>query len=324
MGLGAISLRFDGRWWPRLQRPPLLAMMMVCYLGVGVVHAKSGEEVLDSEQIAYFVDYDIPFPFELRVNDVIAAGGTQAGPGPETLNDYILESGEQSVTLRVWAPDDYNGGQLRPRDILALTEAGDRPPTLYMVDKRTDEFKKLRTLAFAPIDHDLPFVEQTWHFNAEVPYILEGWRSSEDLSLWDREELEQATVARFSELRNLLNSGDGKGFVDELAASNEELFVSSYFPRKKRREFVANLEEVYGSLKGLVPPIENYRLRIMGRGRAVTLEATGKYQGHGVLTTEDTKEGTVYLISVVLHKPKDSKELEVARITGWITGMEIE
>ncbi len=143
---------------------------------------------------------------------------------------------------------------------------------------------------------------------------MEGWKNSQDLTIWDENELEKEVVAKFNLLRNILNSGNGGEFVKELEFANKEYFISEYFDENQKNEYRSNLIEQYGYLKGLIPPIENYSMRIMGDGKVVALEILGKYIGQGILTTENKEEGSVYQIYVMLHIPKGKKEFEIVRI----------
>jgi len=90
------------------------------------------------------------------------------------------------------------------------------------------------------------------------------------------------------------------------------------------KEYTNNLIEAYSEHKGIMPPIENYRLRILGNGKVVALENLGKYKGQGVLTAEAKNSDTLFQNYIMLHIPKGSKDFEIVRINSQMASVEEE
>src|SRR5690606_29555647 len=152
----------------------------------------------------YYVNYNFTFPFEIAVNDMVVAKEMTSGmAGPERINHYILDNGEQLIKIKVFPPKGYNNGLLKQKDLDILEEQS----AIYNVNSSTNDFDTVLPLKFNKIDRDLPFVEQEWKFKADLPFDLIGWKNSKDLTQWDKEELEKAVLDKFRELHDQLNSG---------------------------------------------------------------------------------------------------------------------
>ncbi|MBC9797029.1 hypothetical protein [Sinomicrobium weinanense] len=268
----------------------------------------------------YAIEYEFSVPSEIMINDIVLDIDLQDGAfGPEFINHYILNDGEQTVRIKLMHPFVERGGKLTPNEVKRLSE------NLAIHNVKPDEnyeVEVVKKLSFPELKDSVPYIEHKWTFETNLPFELQGWKNSEDLTQWDEKELEKEVVAKFRQLRDLLNSGNGAGFMEEIKKCNEEYFTANYFTEDEKKEYTTNLLDSYSSLKGLVPPIQNYNLRIMGNGRVVTLESTGKYKGQCILTTENKDQGSIYQIYVMLHKPQGAKDFEVVRINGQIAGME--
>ncbi len=268
----------------------------------------------------YGVNYEFLVPSKIMINDMILDVDMQKGIfGPEFINQYIIKNGIQKVHVKLVHPFVERGGEIPPKKLQKL----DDDLRIDLVDIKKDyQTTLVKKLDFPEIQQPIPFIEYEWEFEAELPFELEGWKNSQDLTIWDENELEKEVVAKFNLLRNILNSGNGGEFVKELEFANKEYFISEYFDENQKNEYRSNLIEQYGYLKGLIPPIENYSMRIMGDGKVVALETLGKYIGQGILTTENKEEGSVYQIYVMLHIPKGKKEFEIVRINAEMTSLD--
>lgn len=267
----------------------------------------------------YIINYEFSIPSEIIINDIVVDIDLQDGVfGPEFINQYIIKNGIQSVKIKLIHPFVEKGGLISPNSLEKIDDTFQIDNVDVANDYKAELIKKLD---FPKISQPVPYIEYEWEFEAELPFELEGWKNSEDLSKWDENELEKQVLQKFTQLRELLNSGNGAGFVKELEFANKEYFIASYFSEVQQQEYTANLIENYGDHKSIMPPIENYRVRIMGNGKVVTLESLGKYKGQCVLTAEFLEEETLFLNYVMLHKPKNSDSFEIVRINSQMTGL---
>ena len=266
----------------------------------------------------YSFYYEFNMPFEILLNDVIIEKNIQLGmDGPTQLNQFILQNGEQKLKIRLTHPFAKNGGKIKPQD---LTFINDRL-RIYLKDQNINNGKLQLTkaLEFQTITHAVPYLEGEWNFNAKVPFQLTGWENSEDLRTIDHKELEKKVLAKFTELRALLNSGNSKGFMKQLEFRNSEFYKANYFNSSQILAYEANLTATFNGLKNKMLPIEHYTMRILGDGKVVSLERIGTYEGQGVLIAENKDTKKLYINYILLHIPPGQNDFEIVRINPLIT-----
>ncbi|MBL4746304.1 MAG: hypothetical protein JKY08_08035 [Flavobacteriaceae bacterium] len=267
------------------------------------------------DDIEYYLVHQYSFPFEIKLNGVVIENEYENGMnGAVNMNYYILNYGKQRIEVKLIHPFIVENGLIKPIEIAKIKS------TLLISKKDTILSKK--ELHLPKITQPVPYIEYEWEFEADLPFELEGWKNSEDLSKWDKNELEKQVLAKFTQLRSLLQTGDGAGFVKELAFANKEYFTANYFSEAQQQEYTANLIQTYSDHKGIMPLIENYRVRIMGDGKVVTLENLGKHRGQGVLTAEFLEEETLFQNYVMLHKPTNSDHFEIVRVNSQMTSID--
>jgi hypothetical protein len=257
--------------------------------------------------------YNFPFDGEILINDVVLDKSLfNTFSGTEFINSYILNNGYQKISIKLFSPYLKKGKTINPNE---LRKAGEEF-ALYNTILENDEIKELnliQKLDFPNNDVPLPIVMHEWKFQANLPFKLQGWKDAENLNSWDKDKLERVVVDKFKQLQGLLNQGQTEAFLKELEFSNNEYFIANYYSENKKYEYLKNLRVDFSLLKGNVPPINNYRMRIMGDGRVVTLETLGKYEGQGILTTEDTIDKKLYPIYIMLYKPLNSSDFKIVR-----------
>ena len=139
-------------------------------------------------------------------------------------------------------------------------------------------------------------------------------QQGKDLSKLDEDELKEKVVAKFEYLRNLINNGNVDGFMEENAVGYEEFVITNYY-QKKWNEFDDNIRELIDDQKGFMLPLENYKMKIYGNGKLVTLERVDEsYLGDSALLSVDENENTLYTNYISLYMPKGSNELKPIRL----------
>lgn len=265
----------------------------------------------------YTMIYEFPYNGEVLVNDVLidkSIYGTLNGT--EFINSFILENGEQNIKTQLLA----NTSNITSESLKkSSTDFG-----IYNANFENGEIQNIKTiekLNFPEITTPVPTIVGQWEFNAELPFKLEGWKNSEDLSKWDKDKLEKEVVKKYNNLRDLLNSGNSSEFIKQLSFANKEFFIANYYDENKKKEFLSNLTNDFTRQKGLVPPIENYKLRLMGNGKIVALETLSDKDSQGILTTKDDKNKKIYVTYIMLHKPQNSENFEIVRYLAYSTGI---
>ncbi len=263
-------------------------------------------------------------PYEIMINDVMCEIDFENGmPGPTEINHYLLKSGNQKIKIKVIHPYAHENMMFKPKDVEFLNKNLFIADVSYN-DQNEIELDTIKKLDFPKIEVEVPFIEYEWSFKVEVPYKLNAWSNSENLNNWNKEDLKEKVLSKFNYLRNLLNSGNGIRFVEELKYANKEYFKANYFTKKQENEYLSNLTRTYSNHKGIMPQINKFDLKIMGDGKVVTLQNIDKNIGQSVLTAEDSKKKILYLNYIMLHKPKNSEEFEIIRYNSNITSLDKE
>lgn len=280
--------------------------------------SKSMDSTMENQKGSnYTLVYEFPYSGEVLVNDVLidkSIYGTLNGT--EFINYFILDNGEQTIKTELKA----NKGSISSESLKNVsTDFG-----IYNADMNNGELQNIQLiqkLNFPDLKTPVPIVSGQWNFKANLPFKLEGWKNSEDLSKWDKDKLEKEVVKKYNELREILNSGNSGEFVKELAFANKEFFIANYYNESKKNEFLSNLTKDFSKQKGLVPPIENYKLRIMGNGKVVALESLSDNDSQGVLTTKDIENKKIYVTYIMLHKPQNSDKFQIVRYLAYNTSL---
>ncbi|MGG6231137.1 hypothetical protein [Tenacibaculum sp. SDUM215027] len=260
--------------------------------------------------------------YQIYVNDILVSSSVAGNgiPAPYEINQYLFLKGAQKLRINVQAPIKLKKYNISQKDILDFK--GKTLITL-LENEAFSNIKNILEATFYDIKQSTPVIEQEWEFEAELPIYCDNLENSEDLSKWDEKELEKVVVNRFTELRDLLNDGNGNQVYTEVKKATESIFIAEYMDNSEQQEFSTNITDFFTSHKGTMLPIENYHLRLMGNGKAVALEyATGKLQGLGILSSEDIEENTRNINYFILHKPKSSNKFEVFRYNSSYTAIE--
>lgn len=190
---------------------------------------------------------------------------------------------------------------------------------IYTSDEKEENIIMLKEFKNSSIDKKLPYYEVQWEFEAEVPYKLEGWNNAQDLRKLDEEDLEKKVVAKFNDLKKLLNNGNSPLFFKEQEFSLNEDFKALYINPKTQEEWKSSLISFFDEQKNKMIPLENYRLKFYANGKLVTLERIDineLYYGNCALIGKVKKEeGKTFLNinRVYLMILEGEKELKIGR-----------
>ncbi|WP_148639420.1 hypothetical protein [Aquimarina longa] len=233
------------------------------------------------------------------------------------INDVILKSGSQKVTIKLFPlgkiddkeyttidADDSFRLKIFKRDKKQPYEAGD-----YDVVKEH----------YATLTDGLPYYEETFTFEAEVPYELKGWSESQVLTEMDQDQLEKEILDVYKRYGNILKNHKEDEWVNLIYNIEKETNHSiNYFDKEKIKLRTDYFTNTFDNEDIEIKPLDKYKIVFSGDGKVVSLQSTerrGKsafsfienidYQG------ERQKVRTSRFI--YLHKPKGSNKLEIIR-----------
>jgi hypothetical protein len=255
---------------------------------------------------------------------------------PKSINHTILKSGPQTITVRMYPigdaiKDAYGKGEtittlqsnsnvsIKVVKYEAFNISDELDDEIIVMqhnsptNNKTDEF----------LGDGLPFYEYTFTFNAEVPYQLEGWSNGEDLSKFDKDELEAAVVKFYKTYQNIYKNSD----EDALAKSfYGDLFViaqAKYSSKQEIKEmWQESLEELYYKDKDF-GPFDNYVLNFAGNKKLVELRhpslepIDSRLRGNAFFWlkyTDDEDDISAYFMSLCLYIPKGGTLKDLQRV----------
>lgn len=148
-------------------------------------------------------------------------------------------------------------------------------------------------------------------FESSVPYKLNGWSNSTDLTKLNEKDLEKEVVSFYNEIISDYNNKKIESIEKKYYNRQLENAQSLYsFKREDSEKLVSEINKDVNKNQDL--KLENYKLVFYGNGKVVGLVRTdGEFFGKSAflgLTDED-----FYIYSLLLHRPKAGTPLEVIR-----------
>lgn len=225
--------------------------------------------------------------YELLVNDLpVAKSFTYAQEMiPYDINNAILQSGKQKVTLRIYpAPEEYirSGDVLSPSTFCELEiESVDNKDPNYLTTP-VARFKLPTKIRIAGQDKDMEipefegagkkYYEITYEFEATVPYKNEGWNKGQDLSKLDRKKLEEATLKFYQNQWSLYKDKNIDKVFSFLFQKEKETTQASYNDEKGLLKIKDAYMNPFTIGSFVLEPIRDYDFKIFGNGRMVSLQ----------------------------------------------------
>ncbi|MDE5436830.1 hypothetical protein KRE40_10845 [Elizabethkingia meningoseptica] len=275
--------------------------------------------------------------YEVLINDFPVDSYYGPGNGAVNtsipINTAILHKGEQTWKIRVYPVHDnkeVNGGTAmiaRPAiqdgarveikiEGVRFKENGSVEQSFgRIVDFKAPTKKDDKTGKNIFADTDKPYVEYSGTFNTETPYSLTGWEKSEDLTKIDSTALTQQLLKEYQKFHQWIQNKDLNAIAQATLTEKKEYAQALFFDKKDNDNMVNSFMKGWGQ-KGLTMyPIENYKIKIYGDGKLVTLQRAD-HIGDPVLAgwyMNDNNARKLKTFSLYFHIPKGKKELEVIR-----------
>lgn len=219
------------------------------------------------------------------------------GASPEPAKEFLQN--DIKFNLRVeqtaW---DKNGDLEEPKEILTYNLPVEK-------DGIKIDFSKLKEY------------RQKLNFKAEVPYALQSWENSEDLTKLDKLVLKEKVLAFYNNFRKAFESKDSDFYINNIKNAEYNYYQSNYFEvinaQTKSNKWIDFIKQ-----GKQLEPIEKFDMKIYGDGKMVSLRGVDLWnKDEGILRYKYKKGGFNYVLTfdIFLHIPKGSKEFEI----GWFT-----
>ena len=225
--------------------------------------------------------------YEVLVNDYPVAKSFSYGQEmtPYDINDAILQSGKQKITLHIYpASEEYSrsGDVFSPNTSceLEIESVNNKDPNFPTV--QVAEFKlptKIR-MTGQHKDVGIPefegsgrrYYEITYEFEATVPYINEGWSKGQDLTKIDRKKLQEATLKFYQTQWSLYIAKNAGKVFSFLFQKEKETTQASYDDEKGLLKIKDAYMKPFTTGSFVLEPIQDYKLKFFGNGRLITLQ----------------------------------------------------
>ena len=225
--------------------------------------------------------------YEILVNDFPVAKSFNYAQvlTPYDINNAILQSGKQRLTLRIYpAPEEYS----RSGDLLSASttcnleiENVDNADPNHPVAP-VAEFKlptKIR-VAGKNRDVELPefegegkkYYEISYEFDAAVPYKNEGWSRGQDLNNLDRKKLEEAALTFYQNQWNLYKSKNADKVFSYLSRKEKETTQASYDDEQALLKIKDAYMKPFRIESFVLEPLQRYDCKIYGGGKLISLQ----------------------------------------------------
>ncbi len=229
--------------------------------------------------------------YELLVNDYLIYQdyGIEKLGTPININRAILQSGPQTVTVRLYPLGD------------AMKRAyGTKETVTTLLDKTEMNISVVKYDAFnisqdledeilvkehkAPtiegtnafLGAGLPYFEYTFSFDAKVPYVNEGWTNGEDLTKFDKEELEKQILKCYNEYIYIYKNKELDTLLKMIYLSEIRRRQAQYQNREKVKRVLDESKESLNYKNKEFQPLENYIINFYGNNKIVSLRHPSK------------------------------------------------
>ncbi|MDW8850046.1 hypothetical protein SD960_08085 [Flavobacterium sp. MMLR14_040] len=263
-----------------------------------------------NEQPIYTLRISTANPHEIYVNNMPLERDYSSGSSTVELhiNNFILKSGIQSIAI-VLLPE--NGKVLVDKlgiDYFDVKIYKYPNGLLNMSPEDRILIKEFTLKEFG----ESPLVSKEISFEAIVPYKVEGWSGSVDLSKENLDNLISETVKTYNDFGNLLKEKDYKVFFDKTRNRDKETDIDLYLTSEQIDD---NRIETINTFKKIVDviPLEKYKMRFYGNGKIVALVRIDKdFNGESALQAV-LKDESTQIFELLLHRPKPGAPLQVIR-----------
>lgn len=258
----------------------------------------------------------------IRINDVpvnIATPVTGVNTLDElSVNHLILSKGPQQLQIKILPGDDENG---RPRKVLppsAILEVtlsvkesgaptGEQQVYSYLLPRVPHAEVRGGITYHSQIypGKGVPSLETGTTFNADVPYHLEGWTASADLT--NIPDIKQQLIAAYNAYRDAVVKKDMMAW---LAISKDSYLEKAQAGNYNQEDAVVFLEQQINSFEEIKRclPIENCEVKFYGNGKLATLVSTDPSHKGNPAIIGKVEDHYIY-IPLLFHKKKGSNEL---------------
>ncbi len=243
---------------------------------------------------------------ELYINGILSFNNFERGGMAVDwpINEFILESGEQNFTLKLYPYDDDNFILEKATAELNIFV---REAYLEKVPREIVSENKVPLFT----EKNVPFYELSNIFMAKVPYKVEGWKNSLDLSKEKPKELVNELQEIGDKLHKIFSTINYDEYYQFNKARLEEFSIVNYYSEEQKN---INKRMVFQGTNMYIKPfdISEHKLVIYAEGRLVSLQAQGQPPGFK-FEPINKKEHDGFIVMALFHRKDKNGPLILIR-----------
>ncbi len=280
--------------------------------------------LVSQNQITYAIHINAKTPFEIYIDDIPLPGfGRTYESGMNTtleLNPYLLNNGKHILKVRYLPRETSTDSLVHPTDIYNSKDSKWNIFFVKYIKKAEDplgyegeiDYSNSELKVIAPPEA-VPVWEQIFELDIkDLPYQLKGWSESDDLSKMDEETLKMEVFDYFKMIRNTLNDGNIKKFLEMNKVRDSEIAIGTYDDNLEWYDSEERKHELISDCKNNMWKIEpeEYALKIYANGKLATIERINTLKNKCLIAETETD---YWYYSFKIHKPKGSDSFEIIR-----------
>lgn len=163
-------------------------------------------------------------------------------------------------------------------------------------------------------DAGKPYIEYSGTFQADVPYQLDGWKNSVDLSKENKEQIATEILKEYEKYKDWIQNRE----LDKIAVSKlhgkKEDAQALFYNKIVNQEYINDFIDMWGREGLKTQVIENIELKYYGNNRIVTL-INKSYNDSPLWASyiDEDNDSSYILIPLYFHRSKPGAPLEVIR-----------
>lgn len=253
----------------------------------------------------YVIEVTSSSPYEIYVNDIMVDQYYEKGAIDYSfeINQWLLSSGTIPIKAKIFPKVDSN------RKIIEVAAINYFEIKLSVFEKKKEKINRNVLEVFKlSIPDTIPSTSysDSWEYEFKLPYRLKGWDNS--VVLENNKELLEEVIQSYRNIKNIINSGDFKEYLNIYRDANSEFYNSNYYTQTEIKVEEEAMKLIIKNAKGKTNFDTNCNLKIYGNKKLVTLELK---DGLSPIYSDDEKD--LEHFSLILHRPKEGEPLEVIR-----------
>ena len=218
------------------------------------------------------------------------------------INQFILQKGNQNFEVRI----------IPYKNQTTLSEKVEVEFGIHAIEAITESERIEvieRSVINIPNKEKLPLYIHKGTFLATTPYVLEGWKNSQDLSKVDKKLLYQELIKWNSKLLNIYSTSNLEQYNSVYKQRELEFDIANYVLSEPN-----NMDVFHSKFKDLIAlPDDLYKLKLFANGKLASIVLPFELPGFKYEPKKKTKESLGISLIIYFHRKQKGMPLEIIR-----------